>query len=61
MPKHSKERETLNAATSRLSALKPASISTDALMGGGKELIILHNEEQYLLRITRNGKLILTK
>jgi hemin uptake protein HemP len=34
--------------------------STD-LFQGGKELIIRHGSEEYRLRITRTGKLILTK
>ncbi|MEH6447005.1 MAG: hemin uptake protein HemP [Oceanospirillaceae bacterium] len=36
-------------------------ISTEKLMQGKKELIIFHSEQRYILRITRNGKLILTK
>ncbi len=31
------------------------------LFQGNNELIILHREEEYRLRITRHGKLILTK
>jgi len=34
--------------------------STD-LFQGEKELVIRHRGEEYRLRITRNGKLILTK
>lgn len=33
----------------------------NVLFAGQKELIILHNEEEYRLRITGNNKLILTK
>lgn len=36
-------------------------IHSKDLFGEARELIILHNEEQYHLRITRNRKLILTK
>ena len=36
-------------------------VTTRDLMGGARELIIMHAEAQYLLRITSNGKLILTK
>lgn len=36
-------------------------ISTAALMQGTREIIVLHQGEEYLLRITKNGKLILTK
>ncbi|HTI86025.1 MAG TPA: hemin uptake protein HemP [Alphaproteobacteria bacterium] len=31
------------------------------LLGGGRELVIVHQNDEYRLRITRNGKLILTK
>jgi hemin uptake protein HemP len=36
-------------------------ISTDFLFHGAQEVLISHNGEHYRLRITRNGKLILTK
>jgi len=36
-------------------------ISTVDLMQGAREIIILHQGEEYLLRITKTGKLILTK
>ena len=36
-------------------------VSTEKLMQGKSELTIVHNEQHYTLRITRNGKLILTK
>lgn len=36
-------------------------ISASELMGGARELLIEHAGEEYRLRITRNGKLILTK
>ncbi|MBI2883877.1 MAG: hemin uptake protein HemP [Candidatus Methylomirabilis oxyfera] len=36
-------------------------IEIAALFQGDQELIIVHGGEEYLLRITRNGKLILTK
>jgi hemin uptake protein HemP len=34
--------------------------STD-LIQGAREIVILHHGEEYLLRITKSGKLILTK
>jgi hemin uptake protein HemP len=37
------------------------STSTEKLMQGKNELVIFHSEQRYILRITRNGKLILTK
>ncbi len=39
----------------------PGPIPTDFLFQGSQEILIVHNGEQYRLRITRNGKLILTK
>ena len=36
-------------------------ITSRELIGGKKELRIIHNEEEYTLRLTANGKLILTK
>jgi hemin uptake protein HemP len=36
-------------------------ISTMDLMQGAREIIVLHQGEEYLLRITKSGKLILTK
>ena len=37
------------------------SITTAELMGTSRELLILHGEDKYRLRITSSGKLILTK
>ena len=36
-------------------------LSSDDLFHGGREVVIVHREEEYRLRITRAGKLILTK
>jgi hemin uptake protein HemP len=36
-------------------------VSTIDLMRGSRELILLHGGEEYVLRITKAGKLILTK
>ena len=36
-------------------------LTSDALFEGAKTLTILHGGERYLLRITRQNKLILTK
>jgi hemin uptake protein HemP len=36
-------------------------VSTTDLMRGGRELVLLHEGEEYILRITKAGKLILTK
>lgn len=47
---------------------KPAAIAdsalqrvpSEALLGQAKELVIMHNGREYRLRLTQNGKLILT-
>ena len=36
-------------------------VTTTDLMQGAREIIVLHRGEQYLLRITKFDKLILTK
>jgi hemin uptake protein HemP len=36
-------------------------ISTADLMQGAREVILVHEGEEYVLRITKTGKLILTK
>jgi hemin uptake protein HemP len=36
-------------------------INTADLMCGGRELVLLHEGAEYILRITKTGKLILTK
>ena len=36
-------------------------ISSADLMQGAREVIIVHEGEEYVLRITKTGKLILTK
>jgi hemin uptake protein HemP len=42
---------------------KPAQrvITSKEILAGDAEVIILHGEEAYRLRVTRNGKLILQK
>jgi len=61
MPTNARDGERKTAAPSHSSAAQPGSITTAELMGGGRELTILHAGDQYRLRITSNGKLILTK
>jgi hypothetical protein len=39
----------------------PGIIPTDFLFRGNQEILISHKGEHYRLRITKNGKLILTK
>ena len=38
----------------------PARVTSRDLLNGGTELTILHDGREYRLRITQNGKLILT-
>jgi hemin uptake protein HemP len=38
----------------------PAKVPSHSLLGTRKELVITHNGREYRLRVTQNGKLILT-
>jgi hemin uptake protein HemP len=38
----------------------PARVSSQSLLGSRGELLIVHNGREYRLRVTQNGKLILT-
>lgn len=38
----------------------PARVSSEVLLGPRGELLIVHNGREYRLRLTQNGKLILT-
>jgi hemin uptake protein HemP len=38
----------------------PLRIPSEALLGERREVVILHNGREYRLRLTQNGKLILT-
>ncbi len=39
----------------------PPAVASEELLRGGRELVIRHGRETYLLRVTATGKLILTK
>lgn len=39
---------------------EPKKVSSELLLGTKKELVIVHNAREYRLRLTQNGKLILT-
>ena len=39
----------------------PAVLEAETLFGGSREIVIVHAGQRYRLRITQNGKLILTK
>ena len=43
------------------STLQPGIVEADVLFRGHYEIVISHNGAHYRLRITKNGKLILTK
>jgi len=47
-------------ASASTAARKPR-IESQRLFQGNSEIVIVHHEEEYSLRITKNGKLILTK
>ncbi|HEV8106796.1 MAG TPA: hemin uptake protein HemP [Burkholderiales bacterium] len=38
----------------------PLRVTSEALLGRRQELVILHKGREYRLRLTQNGKLILT-
>lgn len=38
----------------------PQKVASEALLGQSGELVIIHNGREYRLRLTQNGKLILT-
>jgi hemin uptake protein HemP len=50
-----------SASASTLSWSKRRRISTADLMQGAREVILIDEGEEYVLRITKTGKLILTK
>lgn len=43
------------------SPANPPRINAETLLAGGRELVIIHQEEEYRLRITKKGRLLLTK
>lgn len=45
----------------KLPEMSPKTITSAELFGNLREIIIVHAGEEYRLRITSNGKLILTK
>jgi len=51
---------TLNTG-SKEKLVAPREIAIHELLGRDREIYILHNNERYILRITANNKLILTK
>ena len=39
---------------------QPVKVASESLLGPRRELVITHNGREYRLRVTQNGKLILT-
>ena len=54
------DKPTAASNTSGSPAKKPR-IESSHLFQGNSEIVIVHHDEEYSLRITKNGKLILTK
>ena len=48
------------ACPNRAAIAGPARVTSQELLNGRNELAILHDGREYRLRITQNGKLILT-
>jgi hemin uptake protein HemP len=42
-------------------AARPARIPSRVVLGGDSEVVIVHGNEEYLLRATHDGKLILSR
>lgn len=55
------ERDTARGGRNAREAGSPARVPLDAILKGAKEIIIEHNGDDYRLRVTARGKLILTK
>lgn len=49
-----------NPSVSENASQLPERVRSDALLGKARELVIVHNGREYRLRMTQNGKLILT-
>jgi hemin uptake protein HemP len=49
------ERDAMPAPT-----ISPKRVPSESLLGEAKALLIIHNGREYQLRLTQNGKLILT-
>jgi hemin uptake protein HemP len=50
----------VNPPKSPPAAPEPRRVSSEDLLGTNKELVIVHAGREYRLRLTQNGKLILT-
>ena len=60
IPPRTEEAEAPTAAADGGRAEVPR-LDTDIVFGAGREVILIHRGQEYRLRITKAGKLILTK
>ena len=52
----------MSLAKPPVSSAKPVKrIAVSEILAGGREAVLLHDGDEYRLRLTSNGKLILTK
>jgi hemin uptake protein HemP len=49
-----------NLSDPTASPVPPQRVQSQSLLGEAKALLIMHNGREYQLRLTQNGKLILT-
>jgi hemin uptake protein HemP len=49
-----------NEQEKEASSNQPRRVDSESLLGVAKALLIVHNGREYQLRLTQNGKLILT-
>ena len=52
---------TPSSADAHAEPQRPVRVIVSELLAGGREAILVHDGQDYRLRITANGKLILTK
>jgi hemin uptake protein HemP len=57
---HSQASEMPSIKIAEAAADGPQRVQSEALLGKAGELLIVHNGREYRLRMTQNGKLILT-
>ncbi|HTQ98422.1 MAG TPA: hemin uptake protein HemP [Candidatus Acidoferrum sp.] len=53
--------DAVDSAKQQSACMPPQVIQASALLQGARRVWIEHEAERYLLQVTRNGKLILTK
>ena len=52
--------QTASKSPERTPATAPKRVPSETLLGEARALLIVHNGREYQLRLTQNGKLILT-